>query len=107
MDSSFLNLEIRRCSGKNIDRCEMVTPMFSRGIYMCEKHGDIRISPFHTSLIRNNKYLKSKHLCNIFFKSEEYNDMLNHKRFKKKVREIMYNITSLNVDVLREINKFI
>lgn len=102
--NSFFNMEIKRCIGNNHDyRCDMIMPMFSKGIYLCENHGDIRVSTFHTGLIKNDLYLLNKHLCIKYFKSNEY----RHKKHVKEMKKLLYDLTSFNEDILYYIGKYI
>jgi hypothetical protein len=107
----FTNLKNKRCCGiisTNI-QCNEIIISFSPGIFLCVRHGNVFISPYHNMLYGYiNDHSKIKIFHNKFFSSKIYNRNLIKKRYRKVLHKILYeNNHILNKDIVNIIVEYL
>ncbi len=98
-------INCKRCSAlNNGNRCSKTIMSFSHGIYLCEQHGLVIISPYNTILYNYiNEHSVNKLYSNKYFKSNLYNRNLIKKRYKN----VILNFLKQNLDIIDDIKYII
>jgi hypothetical protein len=97
--------DCKRCSAlNNGNRCSKTIMSFSNGIYLCEQHGLVIISPYNTILYNYlNEHSINKLYSNNYFKSNLYNRNL----IKKRYRNVILNFLKKNLHIIDDIKYII
>ncbi len=99
------NVRSVRCVAlNNGERCSEKILTFSIGIYLCNQHGLVIISPYNTTLYN---YINEHSLCklsyNNYFKSTTYMRNLIKNRYRKVILQFLKNNLDNIIDDVKHI----